>query len=52
MSLESVFSVLAGWIVLHEVLSSKELLGCIIVFGAVILAQLPEKRILLNKKTI
>lgn len=52
MSLESVFSVLAGWVVLHEVLSSKELLGCIIVFGAVILAQLPEKRILLNKKTI
>ena len=52
MSFESVFSVLAGWIVLHEVLSSKELLGCIIVFGAVILAQLPEKRILLNKKTI
>ena len=43
MSLESVFSVLAGWVVLHEVLSGKELLGCIIVFGAVILAQLPDK---------
>ena len=43
MRLESVVSVLAGWVVLHEVLSGKELLGCIIVFGAVILAQLPDK---------
>lgn len=40
MSLESVFSVLAGWVVLHEVLSPKELFGCALIFGAVILAQL------------
>lgn len=41
MSLESVFATLAGWIVLHEILSTKELLGCGLVFVAVILTQLP-----------
>ena len=41
MSLESVFAALTGWIVLHEVLSGKELLGCLLVFLAVILAQIP-----------
>lgn len=44
MSLESVFSALTGWIVLHERLSARELLGCALVFAAVILAQLPEKK--------
>jgi drug/metabolite transporter (DMT)-like permease len=44
MSLESVFAVLAGWLLLHETLSAKELLGCLLVFVAVILAQLPEKK--------
>ena len=39
MSLESVFAVLSGWIVLGESLSVKELLGCLLVFVAVILAQ-------------
>ncbi len=44
MSLESVFAVLTGWLVLHERLSAKELLGCILVFAAIILAQLPQKQ--------
>ncbi len=44
MSMESVFSALAGWLLLHQVLSGRELLGCCIMFAAVILAQLPEKR--------
>lgn len=44
MSLESVFSVLAGWIVLGEVLSSRELAGCIIMAAAVVMAQLPERK--------
>lgn len=43
MSLESVFSVLAGWIILNQTLTLKELLGCTIMFGAIILAQLPVK---------
>lgn len=44
LSLESVFSVLAGWVILHQVLSGRELLGCALVFCAVILAQLPNRR--------
>ena len=43
LSLESCISVLAGWVILGQKLSAKELLGCIIMFAAIILAQLPEK---------
>lgn len=43
LSLESVFAALAGVIVLGEVLSGRELAGCIIMFVAIILAQLPER---------
>lgn len=39
LSLESVFSVIAGFIFLHEVLSIREIFGCIIVFIAIVLAQ-------------
>ena len=39
MSLESVFAALGGWIFLHEVLSVRELIGCAIIFCAVITAQ-------------
>lgn len=42
MSLESVFAVLGGWIVLQEKLSVRELWGCGLVFIAVIMAQTPE----------
>ncbi|XCP83541.1 DMT family transporter [Roseburia hominis] len=45
LSLESVFSVLAGWVILGQVLSMKELAGCILMFGAIILAQLPDKKL-------
>lgn len=41
MSLESVFSVLGGWIILHERMSGRELFGCALIFVAVILAQIP-----------
>ena len=44
LSLESVFSVLAGWVILGETLSPRELFGCALVFAAVILAQLPERK--------
>lgn len=43
MSLESVFSTLFGWILLKEHLTGRELLGCFIIFIAVILAQLPGR---------
>lgn len=44
LSLESVFSVLTGWVVLHQKLSARELSGCVLIFLAVILAQLPERK--------
>lgn len=44
MSLESVFAVLGGWLVLKETMAFHELLGCCLVFVAVILSQLPQKR--------
>lgn len=43
LSLESVVSMLAGWVILKQALSPRELFGCVLVFAAVILAQLPEK---------
>lgn len=44
LSMESVFSALAGWAILRQRLSGRELLGCALVFAAVILVQLPEKK--------
>ena len=44
MSLESVFAALFGWLLLKEVLSAPELLGCLLVFAAVILSQIPTKK--------
>ena len=41
LSLESAISVLAGWLILGQKLSLREILGCVIVFAAIILAQLP-----------
>ena len=39
--LESVVSALTGWLILHEILSSRELLGCVLMFVAIVLAQIP-----------
>jgi len=44
LSLESCFAVLAGWIVLGQKLSVRESIGCILMFTAIILAQLPDKK--------
>lgn len=44
LSLESVFSALSGFVILHQVLSGRELLGCILMFAAIILAQIPDFR--------
>lgn len=43
MSLESVFSVVAGWIILGQAMGGRELIGCAIMFIAIILAQIPVK---------
>lgn len=41
MSLESVFSVLTGWLFLNIKLSVSEIIGCVIVFSAIVISQLP-----------
>ena len=43
LSLESVTSVIAGFLVLHQNLSYRELIGCGLMFVAIVLAQLPQK---------
>ena len=43
MSLESVISAIAGFILLKQSMSLREVMGCVIMFVAIILAQLPEK---------
>lgn len=44
MSLESVFAVLFGWILLGERMTPREILGCALVLSAVILSQLPARK--------
>ncbi|MBR4079239.1 MAG: DMT family transporter [Christensenellaceae bacterium] len=44
LSLESVVAVIAGIILLKEMPTVKEAIGCVLMFAAIILAQLPEKR--------
>ena len=44
MSLESVFAALFGWLLLHETMTKAEELGCALVFAAVVISQLPEKK--------
>lgn len=41
MSLESVFAVLGGWVVFGDLLSAREIFGCVLMFAAVLLAQSP-----------
>lgn len=50
MSLESAIAVIAGWILLGEVLSERELFGCCLMAGAVVLAQLPSPKFGKDKK--
>lgn len=44
LSLESCISVLAGWIILQQSLSKRELFGCVVMFAAILIAQMPEKK--------
>ena len=43
LSLESVFSVLAGWLILGQRMSVREIFGCVLVFAGIILVQIPWK---------
>lgn len=42
MSLESVFAALGGWIIAGNILNGNEIIGCLLVFAAIVLAQIPE----------
>lgn len=44
MCLESVFGTLSGWLILHEVLSAREVAGCIVMFAAILLCTIPSKK--------
>lgn len=44
LSLESCISVIAGFIILNQKMTSREIFGCILMFSAIILAQLPSKK--------
>jgi drug/metabolite transporter (DMT)-like permease len=46
MSMESVFSTIFGWLILRQIMSGREIAGCALIFGAVLLAQLPRKTVL------
>ena len=50
MSLESVFAALAGWVLLKEGMNGREIMGCILMFAAITLVQLPEKPSFFQKK--
>ncbi len=43
MSMESVFAALGGWVIMNNALSPREILGCLLVFAAIVLAQLPRQ---------
>ena len=51
MCLESVFSALGGWLLLHQSLSAREGFGCVLIFAAVVLAQLPMEQLCRRRKT-
>ena len=44
MCLESVFAALGGWVLLGESLAAREMLGCLLMLSASVIAQLPQKR--------
>lgn len=44
LSLESVFAVIAGWLILKQSLSLKEGIGCLLVFAAIVITQLPDRK--------
>lgn len=50
MSFESVFSVIAGWIILGEKMNSRQLTGCVLIFVAVLLAQIPLNELYVRRK--
>jgi drug/metabolite transporter (DMT)-like permease len=42
MSMEAVFAVLSGWLVLNEAMTAQQMVGCALMFAGMLLAQLPS----------
>ncbi len=49
MCMESVFAVLSGWIILGDALGAREILGCVLMFAAILLSQIPADKFLIKK---
>lgn len=47
--LESVFATISGAVILHEVMSIREYIGCLVMFSAVIISQIPGKKEVLEQ---
>lgn len=45
MSLEACVSVIAAWVILGDEMNARQITGCVIMFGAILLAQLPKKEV-------
>lgn len=52
LSLESVFAALSGFVLLHQTMSGREIIGCALIFLAVIISQYPEKKQTEMKKEV
>lgn len=50
MSLESVVSVLSGWLVMNQLLNEREAFGCFLMAIAIVIAQLPSHWIRINRR--
>ena len=52
MSLESVFAAIFGWLLLNQIMGIWEIVGCLLMFAAVILAQVPIPTIFSKKTSV
>ena len=44
MSLESVFAAICGGLFLGETMTAREITGCVIMFAAFVISQLPDRK--------
>lgn len=44
MSMEAVFGAIFGFLILKELMSARELIGCLLMFAAIIISQLPSRK--------
>lgn len=52
LSTESVFGAVGGWLILHETMTSRQILGAVLIMAAVILTQIKKPKKALHKNTI